>query len=31
MARPEKAPRTLRFVTSSGTQIIWTLDPNLDL
>jgi hypothetical protein len=26
-----KLPRTIHFVTQSGTQIIWTLDPNLEL
>jgi cytochrome c-type biogenesis protein CcmH/NrfG len=24
-------PRTVRFVTASGTQIVWTLDPNFKL
>jgi hypothetical protein len=25
------APRQIRFATAQGTQIIWVLDPNLDL
>lgn len=26
-----RSPRTIRFVTQSGTQIIWTLDPDLEI
>jgi hypothetical protein len=27
----EPGPRSIRFVTSNGTQIIWTLDPQLEI
>jgi hypothetical protein len=30
-AAKETSPRSIRYVTSSGTQIIWTLDPQLEI